>query len=83
MKSTAKNGTISKIKTVLTKGAVVTTSRNDVENIVTEFGMARLRGKTYSERAKELISIAHPKFREQLEKEAREMNIISKNGKSL
>lgn len=81
MKSTAKNGTISKIKCVLTKGAVVTTSRNDVDNIVTEYGIARLRGRTCSERAKALISIAHPKFREQLEKEAHEINIISKSGK--
>jgi 4-hydroxybutyrate CoA-transferase len=81
MNSTAKNGTISKVKTVLTKGAVVTTSRNDVDTIVTEYGIARMRGKTYAERARELISIAHPKFREELEKEARDMNIISKNGK--
>jgi len=81
MKSTAKNGEISKIKAVLTKGAVVTTSRNDVDNIITEYGIASLRGKTCSERAKELISIAHPKFREQLEKEARGINIISKNGR--
>ena len=81
MRSTAKNGEISKIKAVLTKGAVVTTSRNDVDNIVTEYGIARMRGKTCSERAKELISIAHPKFREQLEKEARGLNIISKKGK--
>ena len=81
MKSTAKNGKMSKIKAILTKGAVVTTSRNDVDNIVTEYGIAQLRGKTCSERAKELISIAHPTFREQLEKEAREINIISKGGK--
>jgi acyl-CoA hydrolase len=81
MKSTAKDGTISKIKSVLTKGAVVTTSRNDVDNIVTEHGIARLRGKTCSERARTLIAIAHPKYREQLEKEAREINILSKSGK--
>lgn len=81
MKSTAKDGTISKIKSVLTKGAVVTTSRNDVDNIVTEHGIARLRGKTCSERARALIAIAHPKYREKLEKEAREINILSKSGK--
>ena len=76
MPSTAKGGTISKIKSVLTTGSVVTTTRSDVDNIVTEYGIARLRGKTTSERAKELIAIAHPDFRKQLRKEAQKLHII-------
>lgn len=67
--STAKGGTISKIKPILTPGAVVTTSKNDVDYIVTEYGVAQLRGQTLRERAKRLIAIAHPKFREELAEE--------------
>ncbi|MDD2421523.1 MAG: acetyl-CoA hydrolase/transferase C-terminal domain-containing protein [Heliobacteriaceae bacterium] len=76
MPSTAKKGTISKIKPVLTQGGIVSTSRNDVDNIVTEYGIARLRGKTCSQRARELITIAHPDFREELTRQARELHII-------
>jgi 4-hydroxybutyrate CoA-transferase len=65
--STNKKKTISRIVTKLNEGACVTTSRFDVYYIVTEYGIADLRGKTVRQRAKELISIAHPKFREQLE----------------
>lgn len=75
-KSSAKKGTISKIKPVLTEGACVTTTRNDVDYIVTEFGIARLKGKTCSQRAKELIAIAHPNFREMLTEAAKKMHII-------
>lgn len=74
--STAKNGTISKIKPFLTPGAIVTTGRNDVDMIVTEFGIAKLRGKTVSERVNALISIAHPNFREELRAEARKLHFI-------
>lgn len=74
--STAKGGTVSRIKSTLTLGAIVTTSKNDVDYIVTEYGVAKLRGKTLGERAKALIGIAHPKFREELTKEARERNIL-------
>lgn len=74
--STAKNDTISRIKPTLTPGNVVTTSKNDVDYIVTEYGMAQMRGKTLSERTKALISIAHPKFREELTYQAKEQNII-------
>lgn len=56
----------SKIVTTLTTGAPVTTSRCDVGYIVTEYGVAQLRGQTLRERAKRLIAIAHPKFREEL-----------------
>lgn len=76
MSSTAKQDTLSKIKPILTPGATVTTSKNDVDYIVTEYGVAHLRGKTAGERAKALIQIAHPSFREELLSEARKMNLI-------
>lgn len=66
MTSTAKNGEISKIVPFLEKGTPVTTSRNDVDYVVTEYGIAKLKGHTLAERAKALINIAHPKFREKL-----------------
>lgn len=75
-KSTAKKGTISKIKPLLTPGSIVTTTRNDVDYIVTEFGKVRLKGMTMEERAKALISIAHPNFREELEEEAKKLHLI-------
>ncbi|MDK0734680.1 acetyl-CoA hydrolase/transferase C-terminal domain-containing protein [Clostridium perfringens] len=67
MPSTASKGAISRIVPKLDSGASVTTSRNDIHYIVTEYGIADLRGKTLKERAKALISIAHPKFRNELE----------------
>lgn len=66
MRSTTKNDTISKIVLVHPEGTVITTSRADVDYIVTEYGSAHLRGKTNRERALALINIAHPKFREEL-----------------
>lgn len=60
----------SKIVPTLTKGAAVSLSRNDVDYVVTEYGIVSLRGKNIRERAKALISIAHPKFRDDLYKEA-------------
>jgi 4-hydroxybutyrate CoA-transferase len=56
----------SKILPVFPEGTVVTTSRNDVQYVVTEFGVANLRFKSIPERAKALIAIAHPQFREEL-----------------
>ena len=64
--STTNDGAASKIVTTLTTGAPVTTSRCDVNYIVTEYGVAQLRGQTLRERAKRLIKIAHPKFRAEL-----------------
>ena len=61
--STAGKGKISKIVPFLDEGAAVTTSRNDIDYVVTEYGVAHLKGKTLRERAKALISIAHPDFR--------------------
>ncbi len=69
MASTAKNGTISKIVPLLTEGAAVTTGRNDVDYVVTEYGIVRLKGKSLRERAKALIGIAAPQFRDELTKE--------------
>jgi 4-hydroxybutyrate CoA-transferase len=64
--STAKNGTISRITPMLSPGAGVVTSRGLIRYVVTEFGVAYLHGKSIRERAKALIEIAHPKFREEL-----------------
>ncbi|MGI6182257.1 MAG: acetyl-CoA hydrolase/transferase family protein [Agathobaculum sp.] len=66
MPSTAKKGTISRIVPVFEPGTTVTTTRTDVHYIVTEYGVANLRGKCVRERAKMLINIAHPKFRDEL-----------------
>ena len=67
--STAAKGTKSKIVSQFVPGTVVTTSRYDVMYVVTEYGIAELWGKNNDERAKALINIAHPKFREELEKD--------------
>ncbi len=74
--ATAKNGELSRIVPTLTPGAGVVTSRGDVHYVVTEFGVADLHGKTIRQRALSLIHIAHPKFREELTKIARERNLI-------
>ena len=66
MPSTAAKGKISKIVPLLDEGAAVTTSRNDIDYVVTEYGIAHLKGKTLRDRAKALIQIAHPDFRADL-----------------
>ncbi|MGM0901583.1 MAG: acetyl-CoA hydrolase/transferase family protein [Bacillota bacterium] len=76
MHSTAKNGTISRIKPILTPGSVVTTSKNDVDYIVTEYGITQLRGKSLSQRTQSLISLAHPQFREELRFEAKQSGVL-------
>ena len=68
MPSTVK-GKISKIVPLLDEGAAVTTSRNDVDYIVTEYGIAHLKGETLRQRARNLIAIAHPDFRDELKAE--------------
>jgi acyl-CoA hydrolase len=73
--STAKNDTISRIVPTLTPGTHVTTSKNDINYVVTEFGVAQLRGKSGRERAKALIGIAHPDFRSELTEASRRMNL--------
>ena len=60
----------------LTKGNIATVPRTDMMYVVTEYGMVNLKGKSVPERAKSLISIAHPDFRESLEREAYEHRLI-------
>jgi len=74
--STAKGGTVSRIVPTLTKGAGVVTSRGDVRFVVTEYGIADLLGKSIRERAVALISIAHPDFRAELLREAKEQHYV-------
>jgi acyl-CoA hydrolase len=64
--STAKNGTISAIQPWLTPGAAVTLSRNNVDYIVTEYGIAPMKARTIKQRVENLIAIAHPDFRSEL-----------------
>ena len=66
----------SRIVPNLTKGNIVTTPRTDMMYVATEYGMVNLKGKSVAERAKALISIAHPDFREGLEREAYEHRLI-------
>lgn len=79
MQSTAKNGEISRIVPFLKEGAGVTLTRGDIHYVVTEYGIAYLHGKNIRERAIELISIAHPKFREWLIEQAKASSLIYKN----
>ncbi|MFX1513816.1 MAG: GNAT family N-acetyltransferase [Promethearchaeota archaeon] len=74
--STAKNGTISRIVPYLSPGAGVVTTRGDIRFVVTEYGIASLYGKSIRERALALISIAHPKFREELLEKAKEFHYV-------
>lgn len=74
--STAKDDTISKITPALNPGTPVSTGKNDVDYVVTEYGIAKLRGKTIRERTNELIRIAHPNFREELEYKAKQMGYM-------
>ncbi|MFB1030242.1 MAG: acetyl-CoA hydrolase/transferase C-terminal domain-containing protein [Thauera sp.] len=74
--STAKNGAVSRIAPVLSPGTHVTTSKNDINYVVTEYGVAQLRGKTAKQRAEALIGIAHPDFRSELREAARKMSLL-------
>jgi acyl-CoA hydrolase len=76
LQSTTRNGSMSKIRPTLTPGSVVTTSKNTVDKIVTEFGIAEMRGRTIRERAQQLIGIAHPHFRDELSAEAKTLGLI-------
>lgn len=73
--STVKEDSLSSIVAVLGPGAPVTLSRNDVDFVVTEYGIAALRGTNIKERVDRLIAISHPKFREQLQEEAKKMQL--------
>lgn len=69
-KETGEKEEVSKIVSTLKPGAAVSLSRNDVDHVVTEYGVVDLRETSVDERVELLISIAHPKFRDQLRKEA-------------
>ncbi len=71
--STAKSGTVSRVVSTLTPGAVVTTPRTEVHWVVSEYGAACLKGKSTAERAQALIGLAHPRFRDQLTAEAKQL----------
>ena len=74
--STAADDSISRIVAQLHPGAAVTTFKNIVDQVVTEYGVAELRGSSIRERTRKLIGIAHPRFRDELERRAREMNYL-------
>ena len=74
--STAKDDTISRIVPTLTPGTHISTSKNDINYVVTEYGVAQLRGKSAKQRTRELIGIAHPKFRAELTEQAKRMNAL-------
>ncbi len=76
LRSTAKGGTISTIVPMLPQGAPVTIPRQELDYVVTEYGVAHLRGKTVRERALELIKVASPDFRNDLKNEAQKLGII-------
>lgn len=76
LRSTTKDGSLSKITPILSPGAVVTTQKNTVDKVVTEYGIAELQGRSIRQRAQALISIAHPDHRENLEREAKERGIL-------
>jgi len=73
--STAKDDSISRIVPMLSPGTHVSTSKNDVNYVVTEYGVAQLRGKSAKQRARELIGIAHPNFRAELTEQAKRIGL--------
>lgn len=74
--STTKDGAQSRIRAHLQEGAGVVATRGDVQYVVTEYGIAYLRGKTVRERAMALINIAHPRFRRELLEEAKKRSYV-------
>ena len=74
--STAKDDSISRIVPVLSPGTHMSTSKNDVNYVVSEFGVAQLRGKSAKQRARELIGIAHPDFRAELTLAAKQLHLL-------
>lgn len=75
IESTTRNGKYSKIVPYFTPGTPISLNRVSVEYVVTEYGIATLIGKSLKERAKEMIQIAHPGFREELEYEAEKLGL--------
>jgi 4-hydroxybutyrate CoA-transferase len=76
LSSTAKNRSISRIVPHLREGAGVVTTRGDVHYVATEYGVAYLHGKTRRQRCRALIEIAHPMYREDLERQAESLNLL-------
>jgi acyl-CoA hydrolase len=76
LRSTAAGGTLSRIRATLTPGSMVTTLKNTVDHVVTEYGVADMRGRSISQRARALIDIAHPQFRDELEADARKLGYL-------
>jgi len=76
LRSTTADESISRIVAQLHPGAAVTTFKDVVDCVVTEYGVAELRGSSIHERTRKLISIAHPKFRDELTCQAREMGYL-------
>jgi acyl-CoA hydrolase len=74
--STAKNDAISRVVSTLAPGTHLSTSKNDINYVVTEYGVAQLRGKSAKQRARELIGIAHPTFRAELTEQAERVNML-------
>jgi len=78
LRSTVKNGSISTIVPTLAPGAGVTVPSQDVDTIITEYGVAELRGLCVKDRMEALIKIAHPNFRDWIRDEAHRLNIVPK-----
>lgn len=78
-KKTGKREEKSKIVPILTQGATVSLSRNDVDMVVTEYGIAHLKGRSVKEKAIALINISHPKFKPSLKKEALNYGLLTEN----
>jgi acyl-CoA hydrolase len=76
LRSTTRDGSVSRIRAQLSAGSVVTTLKNTVDHVVTEYGVAALRGRSIRERATALIRIAHPDVRDQLTAEARDLGYL-------
>ena len=74
--STARGGTVSRVQATLSPGAVVTTHKNLVDKVVTEYGVAELCGRSVRQRAAALIGIAHPAFRDELRAEAGQLGYL-------
>ncbi|MCU0849412.1 MAG: GNAT family N-acetyltransferase [Spirochaetes bacterium] len=79
LQSAAKNDQVSRVVPFLDSGAGVTLNRGDINYVITEYGIAYLHGKNIRERAMDLISISHPRFRAQLIEEAKRLNLIYKD----
>jgi acyl-CoA hydrolase len=77
LQSTAVDGTVSRIVPQLHPGAAVTTFKNIVDKVVTEHGVAELRGSSIADRTRRLIAVADPRFREELEREARALGYLA------